>query len=85
MIAYSYGRKYVDMICTIIPSKKGLKLGFSYGVNLADPDGLLKGARKISRYIEIDSEKEINSPVTKKLIADSLKAYKERIKKKPKA
>ncbi len=28
MIAYCYGQKYGDMICTIIPSKRGFKLGF---------------------------------------------------------
>jgi hypothetical protein len=28
MIAYCYGQKYGDMICTIIPSKRGVKLGF---------------------------------------------------------
>ena len=31
MIAYCYGQKYEEMICTIIPSKKGLKLGFYKG------------------------------------------------------
>ncbi len=25
MIAYTYGPRYTDMICTIIPSKKGVK------------------------------------------------------------
>lgn len=31
MIAYCYGQKYAEMICTIIPSKKGVKLGFYNG------------------------------------------------------
>lgn len=37
MIAYCYGNKYAEMICTIIPSKKGLKLGFYKGIELRDP------------------------------------------------
>lgn len=80
MIAYSYGQKYAEMICTIIPSKKGLKLGFNRGVDLPDPDNLLEGTGKISRYIEIKSEEQINSPALNKLIKAALAAYKERMK-----
>jgi hypothetical protein len=80
MISYTYGQKYAEMICAIIPSKKGLKLGFNRGVDLRDPDKLLEGTGKISRYVEIKSEEEINSLVLKKLIEAALAAYKERIK-----
>ena len=79
MIAYCYGQKYVEMICTIIPSKKGLKLGFSYGVDLPDPEKLLEGTGKISQYIEIKSDKQIKSAALKKLLLSSLEAYKKRI------
>ena len=79
MIAYCYGQKYIEMICTIIPSKKGLKLGFYKGVDLPDPDRLLEGTGKISRYVEIKSEEQINSPALKKLIASAFVAYKARI------
>jgi len=79
MIAYSYGKKYAQMICTIIPSKKGLKLGFNRGTELPDPDKLLQGTGKISRYVEIKSEEQINSPALKKLIEASLAAYKKRM------
>lgn len=53
MIAYSYGTKYTELICVLIPSKKGLKLGFNRGVDLPDPKHLLIGTGKISRYVEI--------------------------------
>ena len=66
MIAYCYGQRYIDMICAIIPSKKGIKLGFYKGNELPDPSGLLKGTGKISRYVEIKSEKEIKSAALKK-------------------
>jgi hypothetical protein len=78
MIAYCYGQKYSDMICTIIPSKTGLKLGFSRGVDLPDPDNLLEGSGKISRYVQIRSGSEINSEALKKLIAGALSAYRQR-------
>ncbi len=51
LIAYCYGQKYAELICVIIPSKRGLKLGFNRGVDLPDPDNLLKGTGKISRYV----------------------------------
>lgn len=76
MIAYCYGQKYAELICTIIPSKKGLKLGFNRGVELKDPERLLEGTGKISRYVEIISEKQIASAGIKKLITEALKLYK---------
>src|SRR5215510_14379684 len=79
MIAYCYGQKYAEMICTIIPSKKGLKLGFYKGVDLPDPENLLEGTGKISRYVVIKSEKQIKSPALKKLIVRALTAYRLRM------
>ena len=78
MIAYCYGQKYSEMICTIIPSKKGLKLGFYKGVDLPDPDKLLEGTGKISRYVEIKSEEQIKSASLKKLIESGLAGYNKR-------
>ena len=79
MIAYCYGQKYAEMICTIIPSKKGIKLGFYKGMDLPDPDNLLEGTGKISRYVELNSAEEIKSPGLKKLIESALAAYKKRM------
>jgi len=80
MIGYAYGQKYVEMICTIIPSKKGLKLGFAYGPGLPDPEHLLEGNGKISRYVEIKSAQQIKSAGIKNLLKEGLKAYKLRVK-----
>jgi hypothetical protein len=80
MVGYAYGQKYAEMICTIIPSKKGLKLGFYKGVDLPDPSGILEGTGKISRYVEIQSDKDVNSAPVKQLIKAGLAAYKERMK-----
>lgn len=51
MIAYSYGTRYTDMICCIFPSKKGAKLSFYNGVNLPDPENILEGSAKTTRYL----------------------------------
>ena len=79
MIAYCYGQRYVDMICTIFPSKKGLKLGFSRGNELPDPEALLEGNGKISRYVVIRSKEMIDSNGLKQLLIEALEAYKKRI------
>jgi hypothetical protein len=75
MLFYGYGQKYSELICVIIPSKKGLKLGFNRGVELPDPAGLLEGTGKISRYVVIRSEADVERPELKALIAAGLELY----------
>src|SRR5687768_7293149 len=53
IIGYGFGPKYADSICVLIPSKKGLKLGFYKGSELPDPKNLLTGTGKMHRYIEL--------------------------------
>ena len=53
MLAYAYGPGYRGMICTIIPSQKGVKLGLYRGTELPDPDGLLEGSGKVHRHVRI--------------------------------
>ena len=77
MIAYCYGQKYAELICVIIPSKKGLKLGFNRGTALPDPDNLLEGTGKISRYVVIKSAEQIGSKSLKKLIESAFTAYRQ--------
>ncbi len=79
MVSYSFGRKYSELICVIIPSKKGLKLGFYKGNELPDPEKLLEGTGKISRYVNINSQELISSAAVKDLLAHALEACKLRI------
>ncbi len=76
MISYSYGKRYADTICVLIPSKKGLKLGFYKGNELPDLENLLKGTGKISRYIEIKDLGDILPEPFSVLLLEALKAYK---------
>lgn len=78
MIAYCFGQKYAELICTIILSKNGLKLGFNWGTELPDPDKLLRGNGKISRYVEIKSEEQIKSKALKNLLVSVLRIYKQK-------
>lgn len=75
MIAYTYGSKYKDLICTIIPSQKGIKLGFNRGTQLENPNKLLEGNGKISRYVPIKSITQISAPEIHQLITEADKCY----------
>ncbi len=79
IIGYGYGHRYTDTICVIIPSKKGVKLGFNRGIELPDPDKLLEGSGKVHKYAVINEE-VIKSASLKKLLKEALKSYRKRIK-----
>jgi hypothetical protein len=78
VIGYSYGTGYKDLICTIILSKKGIKLGFYKGAELPDPKKLLTGSGKVHRYVEINSEEDIRKPALLALLEHAVKAREKR-------
>ena len=78
LIGYGYGTGYKDMICTILISKKGIKLGFYKGNELPDPEKLLTGTGKVHKYVEIKTERDIQKPALKKLLGNALIAYQKR-------
>jgi hypothetical protein len=78
LIGYGYGTGYKDTICTILLSKKGVKLGLFYGSQLPDPGHLLEGTGKVHRFVPIHSKKDIANPALEKLMQDALNAYKKR-------
>jgi hypothetical protein len=78
IIGYGYGPGYKETICTIIPSKKGIKLGFYKGSKLPDPKKLLTGTGKVHRHVEITSENDLSNPALKMLVAAALKFHAKR-------
>lgn len=78
IIGYGYGTGYIDLICTIIPSKKGIKLGFNRGSELPDPESILTGRGKVHRYVEINSMSDIKKRAVKQLLKEAIKAWKKR-------
>jgi hypothetical protein len=78
MIAYGYGPGYTDMICTILLSKKGVKLGFYKGSELPDAANLLTGSGNVHRYVEIRTAADIRNPELKELLNNALKAFQKR-------
>jgi len=82
MLAYGYGPGYKDTICTIILSKKGIKLGFYKGAALADPAHILTGTGKVHRYVEINNGSILHSEAMQDLLQNALNAYRQRKEKK---
>lgn len=80
IIGYGYGTGYKDMICTILLSKKGVKLGFYKGSELPDPEKLLTGTGKVHRFVEIKTEQDIKNLSLNKLVNEAMKAYQKRKK-----
>jgi len=78
MIGFGYGLGYKDTICTLIPSKKGIKVGFYKGSQLPDPSKLLTGLGKVHRHVEIKSVQDIHNPALLTLVKEALAAYSER-------
>ncbi|MCX6287638.1 MAG: hypothetical protein NTY96_11040 [Bacteroidetes bacterium] len=78
IIAITYGKGYKDIICTVIPSKQGIKLGFNRGSELPDPEHLLTGKGKLHKYVVIRSALDFEKPGILSLLREGLKAYDKR-------
>jgi hypothetical protein len=68
VIGYGLGKGYKDMICTIILSKGGVKLGIVGGASLPDPNGLMEGAGKKHRYVLLNDPADLKKKGIKELI-----------------
>ena len=82
VIGYGFGPGYSGLVCTIIPSKKGVKLGVVYGARLHDPRGLLEGPGKQHRYVAFSKPGDLNKAGLKDLLRAAVAAWKERSKQK---
>jgi hypothetical protein len=78
LLGYSYGPGYKNMICTLILSKKGIKMGFNRGTELSDPGHLLEGTGKVHKYVQLHSQTDLKNPALGELLKEALKAYKQR-------
>jgi hypothetical protein len=78
LLGYGFSNKYVDSICTIILSKKEVKLGFYKGSLLPDPEGLLTGTGKVHKYVAIKKPEDVQTPALEKLLVAAYDAYLER-------
>jgi hypothetical protein len=53
VVGYGFGPGYRGVVCTLILSSSGVKLGPVRGGELADPRGLLEGSGNVHRYVPL--------------------------------
>jgi hypothetical protein len=78
VIGYGYGPGYNGLICTLILSKSGVKLGVARGVELPDPRRLLEGSGKIHRYVSFKQPSDLRRPGLNQLLKSAARAWRER-------
>ena len=78
VIGYGYGTGYKDMVCTLILSKGGVKLGLVGGASLPDPRKLLEGSGKRHRYIPLERPADLRRPGLRPLLRATLSAWRRR-------
>jgi hypothetical protein len=68
-VGYGVGpRKMSEHFCYIAPQKDYVNLGFMYGTDLPDPQGLLEGSGKSLRHIKIRTLEDVERPAVRKLV-----------------
>ena len=65
-----------EHFCYIGAHRDHVNLGFYYGAELPDPEGLLEGTGKKLRHIKIRGKDEISQPALRQLLQVSLEERK---------
>jgi hypothetical protein len=79
MIGYHYGPGYKGMVCTLLLSRSGIKLGLFGGATLADPRGLLAGTGKVHRHVQLRTVRDLQQPGLKQLVLGASAACHKRL------
>ncbi|RIV26972.1 DUF1801 domain-containing protein [Fibrisoma montanum] len=67
-ITYGTGPRMSDEICYIAPLSSSVNLGFQYGTQLPDPNGLLRGTGRLLRHIKFDAADQVDNPAVRTLL-----------------
>lgn len=78
LLAYSYGPGYKGLVCTLIMSRTGVKLGIPYGSQLPDPAGLLIGNGRVHRYVAFASADDVQRSEVRDLVERNVEAWRRR-------
>ncbi len=69
MASYGVGpKKKSEHFCYISAQKNDVNLGFYFGAELPDPDGLLQGTGKLLRHVKIREPNAIRSRALRRLL-----------------
>lgn len=68
-IGYGVGpRKMSEHFCYLAVHRDHVNLGFNYGAELPDPDGLLEGPGALLRHVRIASPDDLARPGVRRLV-----------------
>ena len=70
--AMGYRHPEAGYFCGIFPHDDSIKLYFEYGRFLPDPDGILAGEGRQTRYVLIRAPGDVNEPAFKQLLEASI-------------
>ncbi len=69
MASYGVGpKKQSEHFCYISAQKNDVNLGFYYGAELPDPEGLLQGTGKLLRHVKIREPEALRSRALRQLL-----------------
>lgn len=78
LLGYGYGPGYKGVVCTLLLSKTGVKLGIARGAELPDPKHLMQGSGKVHRHVQLWTPADLKQPGLKALVKAALAASKKR-------
>lgn len=79
MIAFSFGPGYRGVVCTLLLSKSGVKIGIAAGASLPDPHKLMRGEGKVHRHVPLRESGDLKEPGLKQLVLDAAEACRKRL------
>ena len=59
------------MFCYIAPLKDSVNLGFQRGIDLSDPEGLLRGTGKSMRHVKVRKREDIRADALSRLVTEA--------------
>jgi hypothetical protein len=78
LMFYRYGPGYNGLLCTLILSRTGLKLGIVRGAELRDPEGLLRGQGRVHRHVQLNEVADVKHQGLASLLRSALVAWRRR-------
>ena len=61
-------KKMSEHFCYVAVLPDRVNLGFNYGSELPDPEGLLQGTGKLFRHVKITSPRDLENPALRRLL-----------------
>lgn len=72
VVGYGVAPGYKGLVCTIILSKGGVKLGIANSASFEDPARLLEGSGKKHRYVQLRDATSLLNPALRPLVQRAL-------------